>query len=279
VTTYRIEAGRLRATCSTALDRETARRWIEDSAGRLLDASGAAISRAERTAIGGAPVIIKRDARSPAKRLAAFLAGRASRPVRAFRNGMALLQHGVRAARPLLLLEERVIGIPGRAAVVLEEAPGDTLREFITATLPALAPAEREQAGIAALRAIASTVARLHASRFRQRDLKAPNILIDLREDDCLATLIDLEAMTILYGAPTWGGRARDLGRLAASLRTEEARAAGFDEGSWRAFLAAYLEACGEPVEPARARALLRRTIEWAEKKEERNRRMGRVLH
>jgi len=277
VKTYRMDAGRIRATCSHAIDPETARAWIASSAGTLLFRPDG-VPRVERSILGGVPVIVKRSARSAAARLASALLGRHGRPKRAFRIGIELLEHGVPAARPLVLLEERTLGLE-RSAVVLEEAPGETLRELITSKLPSLDPTERDRAKREALGAVASAAARLHEARFRQRDLKAPNIVIASPGSATTATLIDLEGMRILFGAPTWRGRARDLGRLAASLRTAEARAAGIDDNDWMVFIAAYLAACGRGADRARARELLRRTVAWAEKKEERNRRRGRVLH
>ena len=274
--TYRIDAGRFRATCSLAIDPETARAWIVSSAEALLFSADGG-PRVERASLGGVPVVVKRGARSTAGRIASALMGRPGRPARAFRIGIELLEHGVPAARPLVLLEERTFGVE-RSAVVLEEAPGQTLRELITEKLPALDPPERERMKSEALAAIATAVARLHEARFRQRDLKAPNIVIASRGSETTATLIDLEGMRILFGAPTWRGRARDLGRLAASLRTPEARAAGIDDADWMMCIAAYLDACGRGGERGRARELLLRTVAWAEKKEERNRRLGRVL-
>jgi len=277
VKTHRMEAGRIRATCSPVIDPEAARAWIASDAGKLLVGADGG-PRVERASFGGIPVIVKREARSAARRIASALTGRPGRSARAFRIGLDLLEHGVPAARPLVLLEERTFGLE-RSAVVLEEAPGVTLRELITEKLPALGPEERDRMKRDALAAVAAAVARLHEGRFRQPDLKAPNIVIEARGSSTAATLIDLEGMRILFGAPTLRGRARDLGRLAASLRTPEARAAGVEETDWMMFVATYLEVCGSVVDRGRAQELFRRTVSWAERKEERNRRLGRVLH
>ena len=128
VKTHRMEAGRIRATCSPAIDPEAVRAWIASDAGKLLVGADGG-PRVERASLGGTPVIVKREARSAARRIASALTGRPGRSARAFRIGLDLLEHGVPAARPLVLLEERIFGLE-RSAVVLEEAPGVTLREL-----------------------------------------------------------------------------------------------------------------------------------------------------
>jgi tRNA A-37 threonylcarbamoyl transferase component Bud32 len=261
--------------CREDVPRVTARRWLEEEAEELLGGD-----RAFR-ASGEPGAFVKPDRSAPWKRLLRSLVGRGSKARRAFELGLELERAGVNAVRPLALIEERRAGCVRRSCVLVEALEASTLRDFLlersrqeeSGTVP---PAVRR----AVLRAVAVEVARLHGAGARQRDLKAPNVLVAARGGRLEVTLADLEGMTLLRRAPGLAVRARDLARLAVSLREKEIAAAGIAEEDWRGCIAAYLEAAaGAPPDAAVVERFVAATLSWAARKEERNRRRGRVTH
>jgi hypothetical protein len=128
------------------------------------------------------------------------------------------------------------------------------------------------------IEALGTAVARLHAARVRQRDLKALNILVEATaRGQPRVTFVDLEGMQVLRSAPSRVVRVRDLARLAVSLREARVRAAGVNGADWERVLRRYLEA-GQGASPAdeEIRWWIEKTLDWAERKEARNRRRGR---
>jgi hypothetical protein len=249
---------------------------------RLLDllraGPPAAGERPERIRFAGREAIVKRRAPSAGERILRLL-GRPGRVKRSFLAGRALERAGVRAARPLAFVEEPVLR-GGRGLLVLEAIEGSDLRRFILERVRTAEPGARRALLERLWRAIASEVARLHAVPARQRDLKAPNIVIeDLAGGGLAAWLIDLDGVTILRRPPSRRVRVRDLARLAASLREEAVRAAGVGPEDWSFLVRRYLEeAAGRPSPPGDAEAFAAEAISWARAKESRNRRRGRVV-
>lgn len=262
-------------TCVDQVPRAVASRWLDEHAlwlGRRPPAPRVELEREP---------IAKPHQSGLVKRLLRALSGRPARPQRAFRIGLALARAGVRAARPLALIEERRGGLVRRSCLLVEAIEAVNLRDFI---LSRLRQAARQDAEVLKRRlwiAVARETARLHAARVRQRDLKAPNVLVAEGAGGRVeATLIDLEGMAFLSAPPSPAVRARDLARLAASLREAAVRAAGVTEDDWRFLVERYLEQIrGSPPSPEETDRFMARTLEWAARKEARNRRRGRVTH
>ncbi len=201
-------------------------------------------------------------------RLLRTLSGVKNRPRRSFEIGCVLEAAGVRASRPLALLERRRCGLVTSSCVVFEPIQGVTLRDYL------LDPAHGSRRSDL-WTAIAVEVARLHAACVRQRDLKAPNVIVSEESEVSIRiSLIDLDGMTRLSRAPSLRTRARDLARLAASFL-----AAGETPADWRMLLEQYLRASGgTPPEPREVARLHAWTLAWARHKLERNRRQGRPV-
>jgi len=230
---------------------------------------------------GGGEIFVKRHKRSTAKALLDALAGRPTPSARAFRVGCRLGECAVDAARPLASIERKW---PGVNYLLLEYLEGPTLRQYLIDTLGASRnEAERSRHKIALWSMLAPTIARLHAARVRQRDLKAVNILVIATPDPhgpLRTPLVDLEGMQLLRSLPSHRRRARDLGRLAASLRTAAIRNLGVDISDWEHFLNAYL-AAAKATFPAQKdiRWWMETTTSWAERKEARNLRRGKPFY
>lgn len=227
----------------------------------------------------GSDTIAKLDRRRPIHRLCRGLMGLRSRSRRAFDLGLELTAAGVRTSLPLACLESRCLGITLGKAVLLQRVPGSNLREFILNRLAVAALEQGDEVKRRLWRAIAIEIARLHAARARQRDLKALNLIVDERPTgEILVTLIDLEGMASLGVEPDLRIRARDLSRLAASLLEPAVVAAGVSSADWRTFLGEYLEAWKHrPAATPELEALHALTHQWARRKLRRNERRGRV--
>lgn len=274
-----LSRGRVRITCVDAVPRQTAERWLEER-DAWFEEGPVRPRRAARARIahGNVEAVAKREDMSGARAALRTLVGTPARARRAFETGLELERRGVRAARPLALLEERRGRLARRTCLVLEYVEGLDLREFILRSVETLGPgASRERLKRRLWSAVAAEVARMHEAGARQRDLKAPNIIVSDRHGGLRATLIDLDGMMLLGGDPSRRLRARDLGRLAASLRAMDVARAGVTVEDWRFLLARYLEAC-RVTGPGDVDRLFDETQRWAALKEARNRRRGRVL-
>lgn len=299
--TYEISTWRYRAVCANRWPREIAERWVVDP--RACFASGSAGPKPSQAIVvtESAPrgkIFVKRHARPLHKMLADALAGRPSPSLRGFRVGRRLELSAVSAVRPLAAVDRRW---PGESYLILEHAEGVTLRDYLLTRLAAARrEIERDLIKTALWTALAPCVARLHAAGVRQRDLKALNILIDLIDgpasggggpargvDEAAsgggavrATLLDLEGMQALKSLPDVHRRARDLGRLAASLHAPAVQEAGCRPADWEEFLRLYLEASRAAFPAERdLKWWVDATVAWAERKAERSRRRGRNLY
>ena len=285
VRTYTISRPPLRITCLEEVRRETAEKWLEEHGSWFDGGRGARDPWEGRPHFYRIPgpdlqVLLKREARPLSRILLYALAGRPSRTKKAFAIGLALRESGVRAARPLAFIERTSGGLVRESCLILEVADGLPLRELLLARLKSFSNrADGERFKERLWTAVAHEVARLHAASVRQRDLKAPNVLVKEEGDGCFTvTLLDLEGMTKLAGPPSRRARIRDLARLLASLREEEVRAAGVSPEDWTFLVARYLDAQGRVPSPDELSAFVQATLCWAARKEARNRRRGRVI-
>jgi len=127
--------------------------------------------------------------------------GRLPRPVRAFRRACALLNRGV--AVPLPHLAAARADGSGVYAAAYVDAPD--LHACVA----------RGDVDEWHLRRVGRALRLLHDAEVTDRDLKAPNLLVDT--DGCVR-IADLEGVRIRGGPVPWARRARDLMRLDASL-------------------------------------------------------------
>jgi len=170
-----------------------------------------------------------------------------------------------------LELEEAGLPIPVHLAVLhTRSGPGAPHTTLITEALEALdldealrARPPAEQAPL--LDALGELVATLHDAGYRQRDLKAPNILVT---DAGALALVDLEGVR---RSRSPFQHEKDLGRLAASFL-----ALGDAVAEPQRWLASY-QAHGECA-TARNRHLAKRVRRLAERKQTQNARRGRPL-
>jgi hypothetical protein len=281
-------------TCVERVSRDLAEKWIAEHPDWFRAGAGAGASaggavgpgRTVRVDVEGTPGVAKREAATLPKRLLCALVGRAGRSRKAFEIGVELAGSRVEAARPLALIEVGHGKLVRWSCVVFQAIEGTTLRSFILERVAGLDPGEAPGEARDVLKhglwsAIAAQVAHLHAACMRQRDLKAPNILISRdREGAFRASLIDLEGMTKLASPPSTRVRARDLARLAVSLREGRIAAAGVGAEDWRFLVASYLEeAFGRKPSTIEIDGYVAHTVAWARKKEARNRRRRRVIN
>src|SRR5690606_12698505 len=225
------ESKRFRAWAHASSVPEDVAVWLEEpeklQAGRDRSSSGRAI-------------FVKRHARSSWKRIADRIGGRPSPSRRAFFTGLVLESAGVSAVRPLAAIESRTGGL---SFTILEHLDGPDLGRYLVAGLEGSEPSERRALKSRTWRELAGLVAKLHAAGVRQRDLKAPNILVPLESSSSRAVLVDLEGMRFVGRLPSARARMRDLARLATSLRAPDVRDAGVERGDIEELVSLYLEA------------------------------------
>jgi hypothetical protein len=207
-------------------------------------------------AVDGQRFVAKRAALRASVRLGL----RADKLARAFVLGRELEDAGGPVPRPLALLE--LDGPPPTSCTVSPFVDAPSLARVI----------ERGEVGAAddLLRRLAIAARAIHDAGFRHRDLKAPNLLVTgdaTGVDERGVVVVDLDGLERVRGDASARVRVRDLGRLAASLRTAAARDAGFGDEAVGRLLAEY----GAPE-------LLERVIRWAVAKERRNAARGRPL-
>lgn len=170
-------------------------------------------------------VVAKRARLGAWKRPLASLGARVNRPERAFRLGCALRLQDFATPEPLA-----VLGRGGEAVLVTRYVDGLGPWEFL-----------RAGHGLEVLLAtLAEALARLHAAGFRHRDMKASNLLLQTSQGEPRLVWTDLDGLRPV-GTVEPRLRAQDLGRLAASFESAEARAAGVRAGHWPELVGRYL--------------------------------------
>lgn len=226
-------------------------------------------------------VVVKHHWRGAARGVLDALVLRPSPALRAFRLGLRLETRGVDAARPLAAIESV---LPGESFLFLEKLEACDLRDYLLAKLGALTETEARRRFKSSLwQVLGEAVAMLHSAPCRQRDLKAPNILIsDTPDRKPRVTFVDLEGMRHLRRLPACSIRARDLGRLAVSLQATAVEQAGIEPADWEEVIRCYLEAArasDRSLEATPAAWWIETTLSWAGRKAARNRRKGRPIY
>jgi tRNA A-37 threonylcarbamoyl transferase component Bud32 len=143
------------------------------------------------------------------KRWAKAFPGRLPRPVRAFRRAVALRHRGVDVPRPWIA----AVGRDGAGFLVSEWIDAPDLSRV--GTPHAIAPDARRRALVSLGRALRA----MHDADVAHRDLKAPNLLADLRGAAPRFWIVDVDGARVRRGGVPWRRRARDLGRLEESVR------------------------------------------------------------
>jgi len=278
--------GPLTITCRDDVTQEAAASWLAAHRARAEHGDRASPRYRDGVPCAGdgchPGVILKPDRGRGLKRVLSPLLGLRRGPRKAFEIGVWLESAGVSAARPLALIVERRAGCEVHSSLVLERVEGVTLRQFLLEQLPAAAARGAGDALRQGLcRAIAEEVARLHLAHVRQRDLKAPNLIVSELPDALRVTIVDLEGMSRCAAVPPSRVRARDLGRLAASfLEPEVVTQARVGVDDWRRLCERYVEIlrAGSPdSDGGECDRLTEASVAWAQRKLERNRRRGRV--
>ena len=277
--TYQLLRPPVRITCNCQVPRAVAERWL----GEHLDWFAVPRRRphiAELTLETG-DAFIKTERLSLGRSLRYAIARRPARAYRAFRYGLVLARENVPAPRPLALIEHRPRGLVRRSFLVLESVGGQMLHDFLGSSAFA-------GAGDSALKdslwdALATEIAALHAAGFRQRDLKAPNILVNTDSDNhrVCVHLVDLEGMNRLQQTPPPRRvRIRDLARLVVSLRQlSSPEKGGVTAADLTSLITRYLEHASSTAPwPGEPEEFLTQCERWARRKERRNRRRRRPL-
>ena len=218
------------------------------------------------------PLVAKRMEARGLRALRTRLGGGRAR--HAFRVGRAMAARDIATPEPLAWLRE---DRRGRSSVLITRlAPGKSPWAYLRGER---APTEPGAGGTsfrrALLDALATTLGSMHAQGFRHRDLKILNLRIETCATGVRAWLLDLDAARPCARPACGALVVRDLGRLAASFLSSEAREAGIGERDWSEFIGLYLQRCGAPADGAK---LLEETLQWARAKCARNERLGRPL-
>lgn len=279
--THRIHRQGWSLTYASSVPRELAESWLEAWSRPADQRPHWAVERRAELAAPALPgglAVTKLEEPGALRSILQRSLGLRGRAARAFQLGLDLESKEIPAARPLALLEERGPAWRLRACLVLAYIPGKTLREHLLEQLASSTASSRQVLKLRLWEAIASAVARLHAAGVRQRDLKAPNIIVAGNSSAPSVHFIDLEGMRALGSRPTLGVRTRDLARLTTSLASEDLQGCGVNAEDTRELLRLYLlHAEGAAPTDAAVEGLLAGTGRWRDRKLARNRRHGRV--
>lgn len=277
--TYKLYDPPLQATCGIDVPEDLCRSWMREYRGWFQRKSAG--NPSNRVVLAPGPsrdFLAKRDELAGPRRFLYALLGRPARSQRAFRLGLALVAAAVPTARPLALIERRARHGRWESCLVLERLDAPHLWDFLLEKLSDSGARDGLMAHL--ILALAESIAQLHRAGFRQRDLKATNILIGTRADrQLVASVVDFEGMTEFPAPPSKRVRVRDLARLGVSLRAEPLVKAGVERADWEALVAAYLSAFeGRSPRLAEVAEVLLLTDQWARRKIRRNRRRRRPI-
>lgn len=194
---------------------------LHKPAGLIKRSHSAHVSRrALPDELGNIEVIVKRSLpRTTGRRIRNLF--RASRDLRAWKRGYALLNRDLPTARPLAVMERRVLGLRLDSIIVAEvirdSVDLETLCVRVMSTMPRT---EQRRLKDALVRQLVRLIKQMHERGFSHRDFKAPNVLITGVKDgpDCIRPwLIDLDGLRLRRSVSS-KSRLRVLMRLGVSL-------------------------------------------------------------
>ncbi len=282
--TFKLSQPTIRITAVEEVSEDLARQWMRDCEAWFDDGSPmsgmkgrlARISSPERDAVA------KPEERTLRRTVLSALIGRPARSTRAFRLGLALAETAVKTARPLALIERSVSDGKWESCLVMERIKARNFREYLLEELPrGIVDSRSDDSGVKSrvLRAVAIAIARMHLASYRQRDLKAANLLVEPRDDgEFEVSMIDFDGMKRFREPPPWRVRVRDLARLRVSLQAVES-VSGVNADDWKYLVTEYLGAY-ESRSPREDEVdgVLAATGRWAARKIRRNRRRRRPV-
>jgi hypothetical protein len=216
-TTCRFAAGDWHRWLAALVSDESLRR----PSGLIKRSHSAHVSRLTMPdALGNIDVIVKRSLPRTAWRLFRN-AFRASRDLRAWQRGYALLNRDLPTARPLAVLERRFLGLRLDSLVVTEVIRDSVDLETLAAcVLPTLSPWQQRRTKDALIGQLVRLIKQMHERGFAHRDFKAPNVLIAGLDGGLAAIrpwLIDLDGLRLRRRVSD-RDRLRVLMRLSVSL-------------------------------------------------------------
>lgn len=277
--TFKLSHESVRITAVEGVSEALACEWMRECPAWFEECSpeGGMRGRVATVPSPGRDVIAKRGERPSPRSALCALVGRPARSTRAFRLGLALAETPVRTARPLALIERSAASGKWESCLVMERIVARNLREYLLEELPREVAPEAVRSRL--LSAVAVAVARLHRAGFRQRDLKAANLLVEPRTDgEFEVILIDFEGMKRFREPPPWRVRMRDLSRLRVSLQSVESPTESNGD-VWEYLVREYLRAYeNRPSAEEQVSAILEVTGRWAARKIRRNRRRRRPV-
>lgn len=142
---------------------------------------------------------------------------RVNRPLRAWRIGHEFLFRGIPTAKPIAVILPRGAGIGGDTYLVTEWIQGGAHPAEFSQMLRPFEPRAAASRLHVAARRLGELIGRMHAQNIAHRDLKPGNLLLQDRDDDVAAYVIDLDGAS-LRTFITRRIRIRDLSRLAFGL-------------------------------------------------------------
>ena len=195
--------------------------WTEDARQLEPAADAVVFKRGSSTLVfsarfgaGALDVVVKRRGLAGwRRRLAAF--GRPSRAERSRRLAVRMIAAGLRVPTPRATFEVRRWGVLVESTLISDRIPD---AEPLSAILARTSPGEPARRVVAS--AVGHAIGGLFATGFRNRDLKAPNLVADARA----IWIVDLDGVREDDAARRKGpaareGRRRDLMRLARDVR------------------------------------------------------------
>ncbi|MGE3314433.1 MAG: lipopolysaccharide kinase InaA family protein [Planctomycetaceae bacterium] len=142
---------------------------------------------------------------------------RASRPLRAWRLTHEFLHRGIPTARPVAVILPRGASLGADAYLITEWIAGGAHPAEFGRLLRPFEPRAGVRRLHKAARRLGELIGRMHAQNVAHRDLKPGNVLLQDRDDDVAAYVIDLDGASILPFVSR-RTRVRDLSRLAIGL-------------------------------------------------------------
>jgi len=176
-------------------------------------------STVKSTSIDGTSYVVKIYKKMPFHRRLRYALTR-SRAFQSWESGQAMAEEGIPVARPLAILEERHLGVPARAALLMPVAQGDDLLSLVERKL--LSPSQLTEIA----EKLTEVFDTMMGASLTHGDMKATNILIG---DSLQPTLIDIDGAIIHRSLKKFeASRAKDQARFMKNWQTHPAAQEAF---------------------------------------------------